>query len=325
MTSPSPTTTPLDGDDPVARAAATVSVRPVVLLAPGRGEDLQLRVTAPLTGERLPVVVFSHGFGSSMDAYGPVTEFWASHGFVVLQPTHLDSATLGLTPDGPRTSRIWRTRVEDMVRALDGLQSVEKAVPGLQGRVDRDRVAAAGHSYGATTASALLGARVLEADGAAGEDMTDARFRAGVLLALAGTGGPDLTAFAAQMFPFMNPSFDAMTAPALIVAGDADQSPLSTRGPDWWTDAYRLSPTGKDMLTLSGADHYLGGVHAYGAVPKPPAEDPALLALVRRLSTAYLRTALSVDQASFPAARDALAGQAPSAASSRTETRDDQH
>jgi hypothetical protein len=98
-----------------------------------------------------------------------------------------------------------------------------------------------------------------------------------------------------------------------IVGGDADQSPLSTRGPDWWTDAYRLSPAGKHMLTLFGADHSLGGVHAYGTVPMTAAENPALLALVQQLSAAYLRTALGVDEASFPAARDTLAGQAGAA------------
>ncbi len=307
MSSASPDVDLTPGDAAVGPAATTVSVRPVVLPAPGRGEDLQLRVTVPLTGERLPVIVFSHGFGFSLDAYGPVTEFWASRGFVVIQPTHLDSATVALAPHDPRTPRIWRTRVEDLVRALDGLDIVEHAVPGLPGRLDRTRIGAAGHSYGATTASALLGARVLQGDGSAGEDMTDTRVTTGVLLALAGTGGPDLTDFAAQMFPFMNPGFDAMTTPALIVAGDADQSPLSTRGPDWWTDAYRLSPAGKHLLTLSGADHSLGGVHAYGTLPTTAAENPALLALVRQVSTAYLRTALGVDQASFPVARDALA------------------
>jgi hypothetical protein len=35
----------------------------------------------------------------------------------------------------------------------------------------------------------------------------------------------------------MSPSFDYLGAPALIAAGDADQSMLSTRGPDWWADA----------------------------------------------------------------------------------------
>src|SRR3569833_415273 len=79
-----------------------VSVRPVVLPAPGRGEALRVRVSAPVTGDDLPVIVFSHGFGESRDGYAPLVDFWAAHGFVVVQPTHLDSRTLNVTPDGPR-------------------------------------------------------------------------------------------------------------------------------------------------------------------------------------------------------------------------------
>ncbi len=105
----------------------------------------------------------------------------------------------------------------------------------------------------------------------------------------------------------MNPSFETMTKPALITAGDRDQSMLSTRGPDWWTDGYTLSPGEKSLLTLLGAEHSQGGIHAYGGIPHTPAESPALVDLVQRITTAYLRTALGVDAASWPAARDALA------------------
>src|SRR5947209_10937005 len=119
----------------------TISIRPVTLPAPDRGDDLEVRVSAPTAGQDLPVVVFSHGFGWSMDGYGPLADFWAAHGFVVIQPTHLDSTSLGLAPDDPRTSRIWRYRIEDLTRVLDELDRIETAVPGLVGRVDRDRIA----------------------------------------------------------------------------------------------------------------------------------------------------------------------------------------
>ncbi|MFI8931618.1 alpha/beta hydrolase family protein [Streptomyces sp. NPDC053474] len=285
-----------------AHAPATVvSAKPVVLPAPGRGEDLQVRVSAPAAGGDLPVVVFSHGFGWSMNGYAPLADHWAAHGFVVVQPTHLDSRTLGIPADDPRTPRIWRFRVEDLTRALDGLDTLEAAVPGLSGRVDHDRVAVAGHSWGAQTASTLLGARVLDADGVPGEDLSDPRVSAGVLLALTGLGD-SLTPFAVEHLPFMRPSFTTMTAPALVVAGDSDDSALSTRGPDWFTDAYTYSPGDKSLLTLFGAEHSLGGIPGYAAAETTD-ESPARVALLQRLTTAFLRGALHSENAAW---RDAV-------------------
>ncbi|HEU5029911.1 MAG TPA: chlorophyllase [Spirillospora sp.] len=287
--------------------APVVSVKPVVLPAPGRGADLQVRVSAPVAGHDLPVVVFSHGFGWSMDGYAPLADFWAAAGFVVVQPTHLDSRTLGLPADDPRTPLIWRIRVEDLKRVLDRLDLVEAAAPGLAGRVDRRRVAVAGHSWGAQTASMLLGARVLDAGGVPGEDMSDPRVTAGVLLTLTGLGGDDLSPFAAEHFPFMNPSFDGMAAPALVIAGDEDRSPLTVRGPDWFTDPYFLSPGSKSLLTLFGAEHSLGGIPGHG-VAETTDESPERVALIQRLTTAYLRSALDPEDGAWLAACADLEG-----------------
>lgn len=281
-----------------------ISAGPVVLAAPGRGEDLQVRVSAPTIGGDLPVIVFSHGFGGSMNDYAPLADFWAAQGFVVMQPTHLDSRTLGLPAEDPRTPRIWRFRIEDLTRVLDGFDVLEASVPGLSGRLDRSRIAVAGHSWGAQSASTLLGARVLDSDGVPGEDMSDPRVSAGVLLALTGLGD-DLTPFAAENFPFMKPSFDTMTAPALIVAGDHDQSQLSTRGPDWFTDPFTYSPGTKSLLTLFGAEHSLGGIKGYEAAETTD-ESPARVALIQRLSSAFLRSAFRPGDTSWKAAATAL-------------------
>ncbi|MEV4393441.1 chlorophyllase [Nonomuraea sp. NPDC049607] len=290
---------------PTSPSTPVVSVRPVVLPAPGRGEDLQVRVSAPATGDRLPVIVLSHGHGWSMDGYAPLADFWAAHGFAVVQPTHLDSRTLALPADDPRTPTIWRVRVEDLRRVIDDRDVLEAALPGLAGRLDHDRLAVAGHSWGAQSAGMLLGARVLDADGTPGQDLSDPRVKAGVLLALPGLGGRDLSPFAAEHFPFMNPAFDGMTTPALLVAGDKDDSPLSTRGPDWFTDGYHLSPGDKSLLTLFGAEHTLGGVAGH-QVAETTDESPERLALLQRLTTAYLRTALDPRDTAWPDARAAL-------------------
>ncbi|HEX6347477.1 alpha/beta hydrolase family protein [Umezawaea sp.] len=277
------------------------SVRPVVLPTPGRGDDLLVRVSAPTTGDALPVIVFSHGFGSSLDGYAPLVDHWAARGFVVLQPTHLDSRRLGLTPDDPRYPEIWRIRVEDLSTVVDRLAVLEAALPGLAGRVDHGRLAVAGHSWGAQTASVLLGARVLDADGHPGEDATDPRVKAGVLLAVPGAGGADLTPFAVENLPFMNPGFAEMATPALVVAGDRDQSALSVRGPDWFTDAYALSPGPKSLLTVHGAEHSLGGISGYDAAETTD-ESPERVALVQRATTDFLRHALRVGDTAWPGA-----------------------
>jgi dienelactone hydrolase len=284
-----------------------ISVKPIALPAPDRGEDLKVKVSAPVTGRDLPIIVFSHGFGSSLDGYGPLADFWAAHGFVVVQPTHLDSKTVGLPPDDPRAPRIWRLRVEDDRRVLDRLDVLEAAVPGLAGRLDRSRIAAAGHSFGGQTAGVLLGLRVPDPETRQAEDLSDARVKAGVLLATAGSGGSDLTPFAAENLPWLRePSFAHMTTPALVVAGDRDQSALTVRGPDWTADPYFLSPGDKTLLTLFGAEHFLGGISGY-EVAETTDENPGRVALVQRLTWAYLRHALGVEDAAWQAARKALA------------------
>ncbi len=296
-----------------------LSVSPIVLSAPGRGEDLQLRVSAPVTGSQLPIIVFAHGFGSSMDGYAPLANFWAAHGFVVIQPTFLDSRTLNPSPiashseaikaflDDPRKLTIWRYRVEDVKRILDRLDFIEDSVLGLKGRLDRSRIAAAGHSFGAQTTAMLLGARVIDSDGSLAEDFSDPRIKAGVLLCAAGRGGEALSPFATEHFPSLNQSYAQMTTPTLVVAGDQDYSPITVLGPEWFTDAYTLSPGAEWLVTLFGAEHMLGGISGY-LVTETTDENPERVAAVQRLTWAYLRTALYPGDTAWAAARAALMG-----------------
>ncbi len=197
-----------------------------MLPARERGDDLRVRGSAPVTGHDLSITLFAHGFGSNPDGYAPLTDYWAAHGFVVIQATHPDPRRLNLAADDPRKPRLWRFRVADMKRVLDDLDVLEAAVPGLAGRVDRGRVAAAGHSFGGQTAAILLGLRVPDPRTGAAEDRSDPRVTAGILLATAGKGGDHLSPFAAENLPWLRevPS----PAPA-IRRDDSNPSEACTR------------------------------------------------------------------------------------------------
>lgn len=289
------------------------SVSPVVLPAPGRAMDLHMRVSAPTAGRELPVILLSHGLGfsnnlSSLNGYAPLANSWAAHGFVVIQPTHLDSRTLSLDPDRPGAPPHWRSRAEDMTRILDRLDAIEAAVPQLSGRLDRSRVAVAGHSMGGHTASLLLGARLTDPLDGTEVNLAEPRIKAGVLLAAPGRGGDALTEFMVENYPFfLTTDFSKMAAPALVVAGDHDASAhLTVRGPDWHTDPYTLSPSPKSLLTLFDAEHGLGGISGYD-VAETTDENPRRVAAVARLTWAYLRSQLYPGDSAWQTARDALA------------------
>lgn len=298
---------------PVSAPTPVVSVSPVVLSAPGRIVDLQMRVSAPTIGRDLPIILLSHGQGrsnnlSSLNGYGPLANFWAAHGFVVIQPTHLSSKTLSLDPKTPGAPLFWQSRVEDMKRILDQLDVIEASVPEIKGRLDRSRIAVVGHSMGGHTAGMLLGARLTDPEDGTIVDMADPRIKAGVLLAAPGSGGADLSTFAAEHYSFFrHPSFAEMMTPALVVVGDNDVSPhLTVRGADWHADPYWLSEGPKCLLTLFGAGHGLGGVSGYD-VAETTDESPERVAAVQRLTWAYLRSALYPEDSAWSKACAALA------------------
>jgi predicted dienelactone hydrolase len=273
-----------------------LSVGPVVLPAPGRAVDLEVRVSAPVSGSELPIILLSHGQGrsnnlSSLNGYAPLANFWAAHGFVVIQPTHLSSTTLNLSPDTPGAPLYWRSRAEDMTVILDQLDVIEAAVPSLSRRLDRSKVAVAGHSMGGHTASLLLGARLTDPDDGTEVDLADPRISAGVLLAAPGRGGDALNEFVARTYPFLSTTnFATMATPTLVVAGDKDVSAhLTVAGADWHTDPYELSPGPKSLVVLFDAEHGLGGISGYD-VAETTDENPERVAAVQRLTWAYLHT-----------------------------------
>lgn len=304
---------------PVSEPGPAISLSSIRLAAQGRLQPLDIRITAPLTGRDLPIILFSHGFGpslylSSKDGYAPLINFYAEHGFAVIQPTHASSKVGGLDPAAPGGPLFWRSRVADMGLILDRLGDIEAAVPGLAGRLDHERVAAVGHSGGGQTVGMLLGARLTDPKDADATDVNliDPRVRAGVLLAAPGNGGADLSAFAAENYSALNPDYSHMTTATLVVVGDSDVNPrITVRGADWHEDPFHHSPGADCLLTLLGGKHGLGGISGYDA-KETDDEDPDRLAIVQRMSWAYLRSALHAGDPAWTQACEALRSHAAS-------------
>lgn len=298
---------------PINEAKPTISISPVTLPAPERGMPIEMRITAPASGANLPVILLSHGHGPSLylpskDGYGPLVNFYAEHGFAVIQPTHASSKVAGFAPDAPGAPLFWRARVEEMKLILDQLDEIEAMVPAIAGRLDHGRIAAVGHSMGGQTVGMLLGARLTDPKDASATDvnMIEPRIRVGVLLAAPGNGGDSLSDFARENYTALNPDYSHMTTRTLVVGGDADVNPhLTVRGADWHADPFHHGSGSDYMLTLIGAKHGLGGVAGYDA-KETDDEDPDRLAATQRMTWAYLRSALYADDSAWADACKAL-------------------
>jgi dienelactone hydrolase len=140
----------LDLRDP-ARGTDPTPADPGADAVPGRALPTTLWYPADADGP-LPVIVFSHGMGSTPEAYDELLSAWAAAGFVVAAPT------FPLTSDG--SARV----VGDVLQQPADVSYVLTQVlalgvtPGddLAGRIDPASVAVAGHSAGAATTVGLL-------------------------------------------------------------------------------------------------------------------------------------------------------------------------
>ena len=100
-----------------------------------------------------PLVVFSHGFALNPEWYSTLTEHYASHGFIVLAPEHVDGEWM----ESALASSIDRPR--DIKQTLDYAEEVTAPGGDLAGQIDMENVAVVGHSYGGYTTLAIAGAQ----------------------------------------------------------------------------------------------------------------------------------------------------------------------
>ena len=120
--------------------------------------------------EKYPVLIFSHGITGSRHLHQILFEHLASKGYIVFALDHSFDANLTIFPDGKiadyrseitghpdsvliREKQI-NTRAFDVGFIIDQIREIEAGMidSKLSGRLDLDRVALGGHSYGGATA-----------------------------------------------------------------------------------------------------------------------------------------------------------------------------
>ncbi|MEQ8734575.1 MAG: hypothetical protein RIC29_06605 [Rhodospirillaceae bacterium] len=259
---------------------------PVVLDRPGRMIPLAVRVTWPAGAGPYPLVVFSQGALCPKNMYTAVTDHWTSHGYVTISPLHLDSESNGFGFQDLAGKDLVGERVQDMSYILDMLDNIETAVPGLKGKIDRDHIAAAGHSFGGQIALTMTGLDIVDPNTSELLDVADDRYDVAVVLS--GVGPlPNIAEGA----------FARYTGPVYSSGGTKDLG-ATGRGPvhpwPWRMAAYFETPPGNSYgVVLDEGDHYYGGLICRETAGGTP--DHEGLSIIRGTSTAFLDAYLKDD------------------------------
>jgi dienelactone hydrolase len=273
------------------------------LVDPARGRTIPTRIHMPAAPGPWPVILFSHGFGGSLSAFGETGRYWAARGVIVIHPTHSDSvqvpdptlpaedaravrqalaAAMGARPTGAALAEVTerpvflRSRLADIAFLQSLVRARDTRLPApVRERIDPARMGMAGHSFGAYLTLVLCGARLSPEP----PPPLPSGFRGGMAISGQGSGRLGLKAGA----------FDRMSLPLFSVTGTRDVG-AAGETPDWRLEAFRSARPGRQYAAiLDGFRH--GDFDA-------PESDPVLgkpAGRLRALQSAFWRATLAGD------------------------------
>jgi predicted dienelactone hydrolase len=245
--------------------------------------DITATVTAPV-----PLIVFSHGLGGSRNGYQYLGRFWASQGYASLHVQHIGSDNslwrgnpLGLTMRLASAAQ----DSEAMARAKDVSFALTEllAMPSMVGRLDANRIVAAGHSYGANTTMLLSGALV-PGKGENGQalNLRDPRIKAAMILS------------APPFYGYGNPAaiLGSIALPTLHITATGDEIMVPGYGSGFEDRVNVFNAMGdarKTLVVFTGGSHSIftdrsntGGAEL----------NPKVKAATQALSLAFLKQTL---------------------------------
>jgi dienelactone hydrolase len=262
-----------------------------------RDKAVPVKVYMPEDGGPYPVILFSHGAGDSNESSPHLMRHWASHGYVVLLPTHffgdrpiIERSLVRLRQELLRPARegptAWDERVGDLKCIIESLDDLSNLVPELVGKIDAAHVGIAGHSFGAYTVMLMGGATLRDNDG------TEFRFddpRPRAVLMISGPGH--------DSWGLSKQSYASLEPPLMVFAGSHDPPPKMRGNPLWRTEPYFRCPRGRKFLVyIRGANHlsYIGPI--FDLPMRDPGKRGPIARALRRCARWLASYAPALDQ-----------------------------
>lgn len=252
----------------------------------------------------LPIVIWSHGFGGSQDGAGFLSRFIASHGYVVVHPTHIgtDSSLWegkeGHPWDILRQTKISRkttlNRFADIAFLIDSLKDWAADNPDPGTLMDFSRIGLSGHSFGALTTQVAAGQLFADEDNKL-TALPEPRIKAGILYSPV----PVAEHLLDKISDLGDTNIYAnIQIPLLHMTGTKDDAPIGGMAYDHRLVVYNKSgKADKYLLVKDGADHMVyNGTR--GKLERNPMRDQHE-AFIKAFTLAYWDAYLKQDQAAL--------------------------
>ncbi|MEZ5919711.1 MAG: hypothetical protein R3D66_07415 [Alphaproteobacteria bacterium] len=223
----------------------------------GRVVPYKIYHPADYEGEKLPVILWSHGFGGNRDGAGFLSRFLASYGYIIVHMSHegtdsrLWEGKGGHPWDILRKLKVPReatlARFKDVPFTLDALEGWAADNPDIGRFMDLERPGIGGHSFGSMTAQVMAGQTFPNEEDIL-SSYRDERFKAAIFYS------PVPIAHISDAPP------DALYAPIAVpvfhMTGTEDDSPIENFGykERLAVHEYSVHPE-KHLLIKKGGDH----------------------------------------------------------------------
>ncbi len=276
---------------------------------PQRGNEVMpVKIDYPSAGRGpWPVVIMSHGLGGSRQGLQYIGEYFAAHGYVAIHLQHVgsDQSVFATTRPADRLATLTAAanaqqfirRIGDVRFALDQISTINQdATSALHGLLDVDRIAIAGHSFGAVTAEAMCG----ELLGPKNTNVYDPRIKAGIIYSPSAPKTAD-----------PRKAFSKIAVPMFHWTGTRDDSPIArdTKAKDRRIPFDNINTTDQYLVILEGGDHMIFNGRV-GRMVAPNPKDDAWKDLITRGSVAFLDAYLKDDAKALVFLRNEFGDQA---------------